>query len=656
MEVVGLGVGVIGLAGLFTACLDALDRVRAFKSYTFDSEASRVQFDGHKLRLEEWGRNVGLKRGQPGSGDHERLRDPETMKLVEDTLNVIHQIIGDGSNQSSLLRRKAGKLSQASGSITTRQKLAWALGGKGTRANQVALLGNLINQLHSLVPPPPVNATEPANDMLDNSTWITGMRQALADIQAEKRRAVYAWILGDTSSSDSQEQFKDACKKRISGTCDWILDRPAFQKWSSVDEVFPSLLWVHGVPASGKTMLASRMVEHLLQDLPDGSKRAVAHVFFSGEHASWSDPYTIMRLWLSQLAAHPAFYALVSRAHTENESREASRATLVELLRRASQTFSRLFLVIDGLDGCSALAESTTSIARFLMDLRSLLDGSLRVLVVSRDETEIRQVLRYSEPVNHITEYGIIKQDAQADVLAYSHTIVKQKLSRKIPGVTESLARSMSERCDGQFLWLKFHEPSLMHWQNRKQLQKTLDRVPKGLEKIYERTWEALTRNYEFERATIILRRVTFARRPLTLGEISVAAHVDEGFDIEDLPDEISKEYVQSEILDICGPFIQIRQNPNEPVLERCTVHLHHFTVKQFLLTKLSIDILGLDDKLRVSHEQKQHTALLRHCIRYMRACHSSGDLEMDQLIKDYAISIGSSTQSQLLQGPLLEQ
>lgn len=140
-----MGVGVIGLAGLFTACLDAIDRVKVFKSYVFDSEASRVQFDGHKLRLENWGRKVGLERGQPGSGDHDRLKDPETRKLVEDTLNIIHRIISDGGNPPSLSRRKTGDLNQVPGPISTRQQLAWALGGKGTRASQVALLGGLLD-------------------------------------------------------------------------------------------------------------------------------------------------------------------------------------------------------------------------------------------------------------------------------------------------------------------------------------------------------------------------------------------------------------------------------------------------------------------------------------------------------------------------------
>lgn len=52
MEPVGLGIGVIGLAGLFTACLYVTDRAKAFKSFTFDSDALQVQFDAHRFRLE----------------------------------------------------------------------------------------------------------------------------------------------------------------------------------------------------------------------------------------------------------------------------------------------------------------------------------------------------------------------------------------------------------------------------------------------------------------------------------------------------------------------------------------------------------------------------------------------------------------------------
>jgi HET-S-like prion-inhibition and propagation protein len=111
MQPVGLCTGVIGLAGLFTACLDAIDRAKTYKSFAFDSEALRVQFDGHNLRLEEWGRKVGLDRGKLGAGHHGRLNDPDTRKLAEDILNTIQKVIEDGGgNSPSLSARKAGEL------------------------------------------------------------------------------------------------------------------------------------------------------------------------------------------------------------------------------------------------------------------------------------------------------------------------------------------------------------------------------------------------------------------------------------------------------------------------------------------------------------------------------------------------------------------
>lgn len=188
MEPVGLGIGVIGLAGLFTACLDAIDRAKAYKSYAFDSEALRVQFDGHKLRLEEWGRNVGLTRGQLEHGHHGRLDDSDTRKLVEDILNIIRKVIEDGGGtSSSLSARKTAELDAVSSPErplgSTRQKLSWALGGKGNRANQIALLGALLDQLHNLVPPTQNNLKETGDDPLMSTAWIEEIRQVLADFQ-----------------------------------------------------------------------------------------------------------------------------------------------------------------------------------------------------------------------------------------------------------------------------------------------------------------------------------------------------------------------------------------------------------------------------------------------------------------------------------------
>jgi len=66
----------------------------------------------------------------------------------------------------------------------------------------------------------------------------------------------------------------------LEGSCSWVLDDPAFCRWWS-NEGPPRLLWIHGDPGKGKTMMAMALIEELtarLRGNPQPS-RVVAYVF-----------------------------------------------------------------------------------------------------------------------------------------------------------------------------------------------------------------------------------------------------------------------------------------------------------------------------------------------------------------------------------------
>ncbi|KAK3934450.1 hypothetical protein QBC46DRAFT_224306, partial [Diplogelasinospora grovesii] len=78
-----------------------------------------------------------------------------------------------------------------------------------------------------------------------------------------------------------------------------IFDRPEFRSWVSPD--FPTgsakLLWIHGPAGFGKTILCSRVVEHLLSEIG----APIAHFFFSSDFKSREDPYIAIRSRIFQV-------------------------------------------------------------------------------------------------------------------------------------------------------------------------------------------------------------------------------------------------------------------------------------------------------------------------------------------------------------------
>lgn len=218
MEAAGLGIGIAGLAGLFSACLEAIEKVKAYKSFTSDADALNVQYDAHRLRLERWGRSVGLASGQLSADHHQRLDDSQTSSAIADLLRIINNILGSDGGSKPTRRGLTGLLQDAALGAgvdhpRTRQgvtesktrKLTWALGGKGDRTVQVKLLGNLVQQLHYLVPPQQADGTHPTPDVSSGDTsrgtdplskvqtpetqsqpgWLAEIRQALAQVQGE---------------------------------------------------------------------------------------------------------------------------------------------------------------------------------------------------------------------------------------------------------------------------------------------------------------------------------------------------------------------------------------------------------------------------------------------------------------------------------------
>ncbi|WAO96991.1 Hypothetical protein NCS54_01468900 [Fusarium falciforme] len=78
-------------------------------------------------------------------------------------------------------------------------------------------------------------------------------------------------------------------------------------------------------------------------------------------------------------------------------------------------------------------------------------------------------------------------------------------------------------------------------------------------------------------------------------------------------------DYVNSEIVGLCGPLLEVRNDPADPSPDRRTVHLPHFSVRQYLLRQLPTPgWIRQNDRLQISHEKLQNTILAKACLQYI--------------------------------------
>ncbi|RBA11145.1 hypothetical protein FPRO05_04318 [Fusarium proliferatum] len=608
MEPAGLVIGVAGLAGLFNSCLEAVDKVQSYQTFGTDSHVLDTRFKAAKTRFERWGSGVGIKQGKLIPNHHPVLDDKDTSAVVTDLLHIIIKTICDASN-SPQHRTRATRpevddssglhepgLPLAAASRSRRGKMFWALWGKRGRVEQVELFEKLVQELHYLVPPTTEESTRPTHKP-------------------------------DPGRSDTLERGMDS--RRLKRGCRLTEAR----HWLSTEfSAGSKLLWVNGPAGFGKTILCAHVVEHLSSIL----NPPVAPFFFTSDHESREDPFLALRLWISQIVSrHEGAFEYVRQKWESDPDPVAARSTVISLFAQLLHAIPGCTFIADGLDECISLENANISVAKFLHDITNAVAGAnARLLVVSRDEPEIRRAL-INDTRESFAQYKILPEDVRSDTAAYSQYIIDRKLPNKIDDIRSTLSEAMTNRCQGQFLWLKMQEESLRRGMNKKQLQSAIENTPTGLDHLYDRNWTRITRSGEWEkhRAFALLRWTAFALRPLTVCEITEAVLIVEfeGLPLDDLPDAVDDDYVDSEIIGLCGPLLEIRNDPTDPSVGRRTVHLPHFTVRQFLLRQLPIpDWIQQNNRLQISYEKVQNTVLAKACLQYVSLHQVWGDGSYD--------------------------
>ena len=102
--------------------------------------------------------------------------------------------------------------------------------------------------------------------LLDNVGGISGQIEGLQLTQKTSatdliQDLIIQWIGGVKTHWQDYERALAAC---VAGTCDWIFQRPEFEDWIGPDESDSAkILWIHGHPGFGKTVLTARMTERL---------------------------------------------------------------------------------------------------------------------------------------------------------------------------------------------------------------------------------------------------------------------------------------------------------------------------------------------------------------------------------------------------------
>lgn len=171
MELGGLVVGVAGLAGLFGACMEVMERVHSYKIAGQESSYIIAAFNADKLLFQRWADAVGITDNKLEEVHHPDLNNALVASVVGTILSSIRDIfkttdrisskllIASIDNEISSLKTTKGPskgnlldMKDSQPLASRRARISWALGGKTNLTAQVEVFGLLVAKLYGIIP------------------------------------------------------------------------------------------------------------------------------------------------------------------------------------------------------------------------------------------------------------------------------------------------------------------------------------------------------------------------------------------------------------------------------------------------------------------------------------------------------------------------
>ncbi|CAG9987082.1 unnamed protein product [Clonostachys byssicola] len=242
--------------------------------------------------------------------------------------------------------------------------------------------------LLSIMPP------ETVQTQLSMQKQFYALTQDVAQLQmkseAQEERSMLDWLANDNYI----HQHREALSKRYETTGDWFLELPSIEKWKENKGL---TLFCTGDLGSGKTVLTSIIIQHLLTKYQDNGKIGIAYVYFNLKRKEEQTIDKLLEIILRQLihkqgSARHGLMALYSHSGLSNNPSRPQTRELIALLNQVLTKFEKTYLVIDAIDECPSPTPRVSFLSQ-LAELRVAHGHGLNILITARTETRIGQVL-----------------------------------------------------------------------------------------------------------------------------------------------------------------------------------------------------------------------------------------------------------------------
>lgn len=343
---------------------------------------------------------------------------------------------------------------------------------------------------------------------------------------------------------------------RREGTCEDFLTQKDFKQWIQAAE--PCILWVSAPPGNGKSIQASLVIDHLLEQ-----RYTCCYYFFKyGDKSRRSISHCFRSLALQMASQIPAVRQTMSK-HTKAgmqldkvDGPTAWRIVFQQILSTVKLP-SNIYWMVDGLDE----SESSKSFIEAMSTLGTI-PGPIRLLVFSRPLPVIKQAFQKASKSISVTTHFL--QQNIADIRQVALEEMDYLVSDE--SFKQSTVAKIARRSNGNFLWASLVIKRVLRCHRSEDVEKVLAATPDGMEQLYLRMCEAISA-LEFEEdialSRLLLGWATYSRRPLTVDELKEAYPSEIGtiIDLRNTASQVGGEFIT---VDSNGQLVLVHHTARE--------------------------------------------------------------------------------------------
>ncbi|KAH8980695.1 hypothetical protein EDB92DRAFT_266231 [Lactarius akahatsu] len=422
-------------------------------------------------------------------------------------------------------------------------------------------------------------------------------------------------LRGWLSPADPSTNHNIAQKSQHKGTAVWFFQDSTFIEWKSTG----SLLWVHGKPGSGKSVICSSVIQDITAVCETGSA-IIAYFYFDFRDLKKQSCHDLLLSLVSQLSTRSSsccdILHHVYKTHEDGSrqpSDDTSKECLKEMLRLPGQ--GPIFIVLDALDECPdspGIPSPRHEVLQFVKELVDLDLEGLHICATSRPEVDIRAV--FDPLASH--SVSLHNQSGQtSDIADYVQSVVNSSLSmamRRWRADDRNLViKTLTERADGMFRWVFCQLDTLQHC-FPPNLRQFLNELPETLDETYERILRGINKAQK-DNARRLLQCLAVAVRPLRVEELAELLAFDfqgsSSGEIPKLKDDWRWDDQEEAVLSTCSSLIAIVRNGGSRV-----VQFSHFSVKEYLTSPRLAQSQGYVSRFHIDLEAA-HTILAQACL-----------------------------------------